>query len=217
LPNMTANHGSSQVFRQGGADQGSREMLWTLWPTARGRHKPSPEADGCLQSEGLRWLNRVISLRWRNGCWVATVGCRAAPDPGSGEPPAGSADEPRRSATCNRQPVGCPFQFRRGRPGCPCRGSARSWRVHGEPAAPAHPCRPGWKTATPERSRSSAATAPASPRSGLLPGLAPVQRLRGPYNTIQAGLAAYQEDLGLAPDRGRRAFLEGGEPSSPRG
>jgi hypothetical protein len=45
-----------------------------------------------------------------------------------------------------------------------------------------------------------------------------LQRLRGPYNTIKAGLAAYQEHLGLGQlTAGAVRSLRGENPASPRG
>jgi hypothetical protein len=44
-----------------------------------------------------------------------------------------------------------------------------------------------------------------------------LQRLRGPYNTIKAGLAAYQEHLGLAELAAGAARSSGGKPGSPGG
>src|SRR5437868_1800931 len=165
-------------------------MLWTLEPTACGRQEASPEAHGCWGSEGLRWLSGVL------GCYYPNR--RAAPDPGSGEPPAWSADEPRRSGppVTGKQSAGLSNFAVNGRvvpaAGQPGHGeftaSLRRQRV------PPGRLEDGYTGAF-EVICGDCGDHPYLGYSQVSPRL---QRLRGPYNTIKAGLAAYQEHLGLA-------------------
>lgn len=155
-------------------------MLWTLQPG----------------QPGGSWLPGIGRPRWLNG----VLGCyhfarRAALDPGSGEPLARSANEPRPS-TRDRQAVGWPFELGRERPGCPSRGQPGHGEFTGEPAAPACPPRPedGYTGAF----EVICGDCGDYPELGYSQVPRRLQRLRGPYNTIEAGLAACQERLGLA-------------------
>jgi hypothetical protein len=147
-----------------------------------------PRAHGCLESGGLRWLNGVFATIWgvvllwtlaAVSHWLGALMSRDGLRPVPGDQPAGPSD----SAANGR------FVPAVGQPGHgELTASLRRQRV------PPGRLEDGYTGAF-EIICGDCGDYPDRGYSQVPPRL---QRLRGPYNTIKAGLAAYKEHLGLA-------------------